>query len=328
MAAHDDRHCGLALVAWEERRETWADLERLAGLVRARAPHIDVRVAGHRSGSQLGLLPLWLRPALSFSLTERRRRKLLPGRLLAGRRLGKVGEYERMDRSGIPVPRWTVIGPQTRLDPAEWGPYVVEKPSAGRLGAFVRIRKTGRVRYTPPEALPEDHYGRDGPMLAQSFVYTGEWPASYRVVTLLGEVLLCYRQVTRGRGATLAGRWDFGRVGGTSIVSNTQEMEIALNEEADVIALAERAHREAFADIPVLNFDIVRDAETGALFVLECHAHGGWMFSSRNGLGIQAASGIRFEAQFDAFAKAARVLAERTPQLAGWRCSPAAVPPG
>ncbi len=313
------RRCGLALVAWERRAETWADLRRMAQRVMTLAPHVEARVVGHHRGEQLQLLPLWFKPTLSLAMIEKPTAKLLPGRFMAGQRLGKVGECERLDRAGVPVPRWTIIEPGTRLDPAQWGPYVVEKPAMGRLGAFVRIRKTGRIRYAAPGTLSADHYGRHGPMLAQAFVYTGEWPTSYRVVTLFGETLVCYRQVTRDRGAPLKGRWRFQESGGISIVSNTQQMQVELVADADVIELAERAHRLAFSDLALLNFDIVRDAETGALFVLECHAHGGWLFSSAMGLGIQAASGVNFEQQFDGIEKAARILADRAPRLAGWR---------
>jgi hypothetical protein len=196
---------------------------------------------------------------------------------------------------------------------------VVEKPDLGRVGANIRIRRTTRIRHVPPESWPADHYGRAGPMLAQQFIYTGEWPTSYRVVTFFGEVLICLRQTTRGRGQPLTGRWDF-RTGGLSIVSNTKSMEVVMDQDKEVVALAERAHRLAFGDIPLLGFDIVRDADTGALFVLECHAHGtAWMFSSGMGLGIQADNRINFESQYDGIEKAARILARVTPSLAARR---------
>ena len=115
-----------------------------------------------------------------------------------------------------------------------------------------------------------------------ALIYTGEWPTSFRVVTLFGEILLCYRQ-TSSRGLPLTGRWDFRDTGGINITSNTKDMEAELVNDPAVTALAERSHREAFPDIPVLAFDIVRDHETGSLYVLECHAVGTWMFSGDAG---------------------------------------------
>jgi hypothetical protein len=231
---------------------------------------------------------------------------------VSGSLLYKHREYAKLGLAGIPVPQWSVIEPGLQLDPAEWGPYVVEKPSAGRRGSQVRIRRTTRVRYTPPESFPVDHYGRNGPILVQRFIYTGEWPTSFRVVTLFGETLLCYRQTSRSRGLPLKGRWNFGETGGISIVSNTKDMEAELVIDPAVIALAERSHREAFPDLPVLAFDIVRDQETGFLYVLECHAGGSWMFSADVGLGIEATNKLDFKKQFGALDKAAAILARET----------------
>jgi hypothetical protein len=312
----------LVLIAWENRRETLADLDRIARRVPELDPTIAVHIVSKHQRDQYRLLRLWLRPALSLSIVDVTKRKLLPGRFLSGKRMGKRGEYERMDRVGIPVPRWQVMTPGTRLEPAEWGPYVVEKPDLGRVGANIRIRRTGRIEFVPQESWPADHYGRVGPMLAQEFIYTGEWPTSYRVVTFFGEVLVSFRQTTRGRGQPLTGRWNF-KTGGMSIVSNTKEMEVVLDGEREVVALAERAHRLAFGDIPLLGFDIIRDADTGALYVLECHAHGtAWMFSSGMGQSIQADNRIDFESQYDGIEKAARILARVTPQLAARRWPP------
>jgi hypothetical protein len=139
-------------------------------------------------------------------------------------------------------------------------------------------------------------------------------------VTLFGDVLLCYRQVTRTRGHPLKGRYDFA-TGGIGIVSNTRDMEIVLTDDADVITFAEQAHRKAFRDFPVLSFDIVRDADTRRLYVLECHSHGSWFFTSDIGLGIEAANKADFKGQFDALGKAARILARETPERAV-ACSP------
>ena len=311
-----DSLCNLVLVLWADHARTRADLAQIAECVARLNPSIQAFVVSHHKFDQLKLLRTWFRPTLSLSFLDLAKRKLLPGRLLTGFLLYKHGEYARLDAAGIPVPQWTIITPDTRLDPDVWGPYVVEKPSVGRRGANVRVRKTTRIRYTAPDAFPIGHYGRDGPMLAQRFVYTGEWPSSYRVITIFGEVLLCYRQISRSRGSPLKGRWGFRETGGVSIVSNTSDMTVELIKDSSIIALAERAHRKAFSDFPILAFDIVRDAETGTLFVLECHAGGSWMFSADVGVGIQAAHDLDFKKQFGAIEKAAEVIARETTRRA------------
>ena len=306
----------LLLVAWPRQRAYVADMKRIAARVPEIAGNIRAHLLPHRPGFRWKLWPLYFQPTLSLSIRQPRAGMLLPGRTITGVHMSKCRQSMRMDAAGVPVPKWTVITPGTRLDPATWGPYVVEKPDTGMFGAFVRIRKTGRVRYTPPESYPADHYGRSGPMIAQRFIYTGEWPTSYRVVTFFGETLLCYRQWST-RGYPLASRWDFKATGGITIVSNVKDMKVVLDKDAEVIALAERAHREAFAEFPLLSLDIVRDADTSELFVLEAHTRGaGWLFSRRDGLSIQADNKINFESQFDGIEKAAQILARVTPRLA------------
>lgn len=302
----------LVLVVWHDDPHVWSDLKRIAARVSQLDPSVRAFVVAHHKLDQLRLLPLWFQRTLSLSIPFLPERKLLPGRFMTGVRLHKVGEYARLDAAGIPVPKWTIIAPDTRLDPADWGPYVVEKPSAGRVGANIRVRRTSRVRYTPPESFPLDHYGRKGPMLAQRFIYTGHWPTNYRVVTLFGDTLLCYRQKTVSRGSPLTGRWNFRETGGVNIISNTKDMKVELVKDAQVIELAERAHRVAFRDFPVLAFDIIRDLETGELSVLECHAHGTWTFSTNGGRDIQASNNVDFESQFDLIEKSARILARET----------------
>jgi len=312
--------CNLVLVQWSDHALTEIDLIRIGEGVMRLNPTVRAFVVPHHKLDQLKLIHTWLQPTLSLSFLTLEKRKLLPGRLLSGALLHKHGEYARLDDAGIPVPKWTILTPETRLDPAVWGPYVVEKPSAGRKGAQVRIRRTTRIRYVHPGLFPGDHYGRHGPMIAQRFIYTGERPSSYRVVTMFGEVLLCYRQTSQSRGFPLKGRWNFRDTGGINIVSNTKDMSAELIKDEAVIALAERAHRQAFPDIPVLAFDIIRDFETASLYVLECHAGGSWMFTGDAGLAIEAANRIDFRKQFGAIEKAAAIIAREAPirAVAAW----------
>ena len=148
------RRCNLVFVLWDEQHaRTRADLTEIAEHVERINPLIRTFVVAHHKLDELRLLPTWSVPTLSLSFLDLAKPKLLPGRLVTGVLLFKHGEYARLDAAGIAVPQWTVIAPDTRLDPEDWGPYVVEKPAAGRRGSYVRVRKTTRVRYAPPESI-------------------------------------------------------------------------------------------------------------------------------------------------------------------------------
>jgi hypothetical protein len=247
----------------------------------------------------------------TFTVSPMPIKRFLPprGAVCQGFEYPKGEQYERLARAGVPVPRWARVQPDSAFDPAEWGPYVVVKPELGRKGAEVVIKKTGRVRYRPPEDFPEESPARKAPLLVQSFVYTGRWPSNYRVVTLFGEPLLCWRCEASAEYRPLESRWDFKAQGGMSVVSNKRDSRYALANDADVLALAREAHR-AFPAQPLLGTDILRDAESGALWVIECNPRGdAWLISSDMGRLIERANGLDFQRQFDALEVAARVLA-------------------
>jgi len=131
-------------------------------------------------------------------------------------------------------------------------------------------------------------------------------------VTFFGRTLLCWRCEAAHRYVPLHSRWDFKAKGGITVVSNKQDSSYALARDADVIALAERAHA-AFPDQPLLGTDIVRDADTGELQVIDCHPRGdAWLISSALGRMIARANGLDFAVQFGALEVATQVLIAET----------------
>jgi glutathione synthase/RimK-type ligase-like ATP-grasp enzyme len=213
-----------------------------------------------------------------------------------------------------------VIRPGIQLDPKDWGPYVVVKPTLSQRGEDIRIRKTGRVRYQPPESYPSGHSAHRGPLIAQRFVYTGPWAVSYRVCTFLGRALYCWRVEQSHQKRRLESRWQFAgdaTGGGIQIIAPSMTSTYTLCDDEEMIALAERAHRLAFPDYPYLGIDLLRDAETGQLWVVEANTSGGvWHLSSMTGVDIQRAHGIDFYSQFGALDRAAERLVEATRRLA------------
>lgn len=92
------------------------------------------------------------------------------------------------------------------------------------------------------------------------------------------------------------------------MVSNKRDSSYALAQDTDVIALAENLHA-AFPDQPLLGTDIVRDADTGKLYVIECNPRGdAWPISSDMGRAIEQANGLDFAGQFGALDIAAETL--------------------
>jgi len=286
------------------------DMEAIAAHIRERDAGIRVLVFSTEQPHTFTPLRLLARPTVTVEFDRPAHFNLIRGRRLRQLPMGKLASNQQLQAAGLPVPECEVIMPATRLDPAVWGPYVVVKPDRGCRGAYVWVHRTGRVRYKAPAELPEDHPGRQGVLYAERFIYTGPYPVSYRVLTLFGEPLAATRSEGRHDQAPLAGATAFREAAGVSVVATASGCTISLTDDAEVLALARRVHA-VFPTVPVLGQDIVREAATGKLYVLETNPGGGvWTFSNRSGRKMQAEFGLDFYRQFDGMRAAARVLTE------------------
>jgi len=300
------------ILVHQQTKQDRGDFETIARQVAEQAPDIRAFVVDTKQADWAD--PRFERGAPTLTVSPMPIKRFSPpsGAVCQGHEFPKDEQYRRLARLGVSLPDWTAIGHDTALDPAQWGPYVVVKPALGRKGSEIFIKRAGRVRYRPPESFPEDHPARKAPLLAQRFVYTGKWPSNFRVVTLFGRALLCWHCEAAHRYVPLHSRWDFKARGGITVVSNKVDSSYRLVRDADVIALAERAHA-AFPEQPLLGTDIVRDADTGGLYVIECNPRGdAWLISSDMGRMIETANGLDFAAQFGALAIASETLIRET----------------
>jgi hypothetical protein len=230
------------------------------------------------------------------------------GPVFQGQHVAKSVEYRALEAVGIPVPRWQRLLPGKQPELGAFGDYVVTKPDFGARGAEVRIERRAAVSWTPPRTLLAEQFGGPfNPRLAQEFVYTGQWPQSYRVATLFGHALWAMHIQASEARMPLTDRTAFH---GQSIVSSGQGCRFRLADDPAVLALAERAHA-AFPRVPVLGADILRDAGSGELFVIELNSLGySWHFTSESGLKFQREFALDLSSQLDGRRKAARVLAQ------------------
>jgi hypothetical protein len=292
-----------------------AEFELLAGYVREIAPDIHAAVVDDRvmapedMPSEFDLPTMVFSPALVRGFQPRR------GRVFQGLPLTKSQEYLALDRLGVAVPLWTQVTPTAMGDLGPFGSYVVFKPDAGMKGAAVRIMRKDRVRWRPVVAdISQAFDPTNQTWIVQDFVYTGPWPVSYRVTTLFGETLFAVRIEADRARRPLEHRRDFAgkhERAGVSIVSAGRGCVMSMSDDPEVLALACRAHA-AFPGVPLLGVDVLRDADTGRLYVCEVNAIGlVWHFASEPGRRAQREFGLDFDAQFDGRRKAARILVEQ-----------------
>ena len=258
------------------------------------------------------------RPTLVFSPGRLTGFRPLRGKVFQGGPIPKLEQLRRLEAADVPVPRTVLLEPGTRLDPDEWGEFVVVKPTdlaTSSHGSGIQLMRTRRVRFRAPEAYPAGHPGRRAPMMVQQFIDTGDRISLYRVLTLFGEPLYANRYGSAKSTNDLGGSDE--AIEASIIASNglpTSESEFV--QPNDVLELARKAHW-AIPQVPLKGCDIIRDATTGALFVLELNPGGNtWHFSShylaRERAGRPPEHEVMRVRQFDAFRMAARVLVRQT----------------
>jgi hypothetical protein len=309
-----NRSLNVALVANPGLNQV-GDFEKVAGYMREAAPDVRPSVWVDRHYRWQKYL-LATRPTFAFSPVPTKQFILPRGVIAHGQPLAKSEEYAALEKAGIPIPRYRVLTEQNPrpADLTTLGEYVVLKPDRGGRGAMVKIVRSGRAKWEPAETKIA---GESDALLAQEFIYTGPWPISYRVTTLYGQVLWSLKQEASHERKPLSGPEGFKQAGGVTVVSNSKGCTMSLNFEQDVIAFAERAHVLALPDVPLLGIDVIRDATTGKLYVVELNSIGYvWHFSSPLGLRAQKEFGFSLEGQFDGLRKAASILADKARELA------------
>ena len=295
----------------------------IAATIRKIDPGIATFVVSAAVADEVAVRQAALLPTLVFSPGPLGHFAPTRGKIYQGGTMGKFEQLRRLAEAGVRVPRSTVLRPDLKLDPAEWGEFVVVKPTdigTSSQGKGFTLMRTERVRYIPPEQYPEGHPGRFGPMVVQYFVNTGPKINAYRVLTLFGQAL--YSVITRGLEDRPELSADDAVIESTIVATETlgpERWKKAWVYEADVIALAAAAYR-AIPEAPLQGCDIIRDAATGTLYVLELNPGGNtWHFSSARSAEGRAKA-PEFEqfrrTQLDAFGTAAHVLADRARQEA------------
>ena len=276
----------------------------------------------------------WAYPSLTVALSSRFKFPVRRGPVLKNQQVEKLGQQEVFRKHGIPTPPALPFRFGMALDPILFGEFVVLKPmdlQQTSRGDGVHLIRRRRLLGMKHEGFPPGHpihSARQG-YLAQRFVDSGEHPSYIRVQTFLGKAIYSWQTtLIQPRCPLDAEDEELERA---TIATQGGAKTRRLVFDADVLALAERVHA-ALPHIPMLGVDIIREAGTGRLFVLECNPGGNtWHISSdigekiRLGLGDAEANGkeraeeigrrIMID-QFGAFDIVARRLADATLEMA------------
>jgi hypothetical protein len=315
--AEFDRHL---ILGYRPGWQSLFDLHKIAFHVSDIDPTIRTFIAPTTGRNPVTRREAATRPTLVFSPGRMPSFRPARGKVYAGRPMSKMEEIRLLQAGGVPVPRTELITPDILpLDPAVWGEFVIVKPTdlaTSSAGRGFQLMRTHRVRYRRPDEYPPDHPGRLGPMMVQQYVNTGGKVAICRVLTLFGEPLYVLLTETPSKVVDLSlPDEEIEKL----LIANQQfkdDIDRLFIDDDEACAVARAAYR-ALPDVPLQGCDVIRDAVTGKVFVLETNAGGNtWHFSSMLQAESRRKNGQLFERmrhnQRDALRTAARILVART----------------
>jgi hypothetical protein len=282
-----------------------ADFQQIADIVRRKAPDIEVFIVSNDGASPVTRRKTAQRPTLIFSPLYLRYFQPGRGKVYAGQLLTKVQQMQRFIAAGLPVPYFWHPSMAEPPDPERLSEYLVIKPAA--LGA-----SQGKGVTLMHTATALRKLGTLGDVFLQRFIDTGLYPSHYRVFTIFGRPVLAYKNsLTEPRGPLDVSDEELART--VIRARRGTAREKTLCNEADVLTLASATWR-AIPEAPFHACDIVRDAASGALYLLEINPGGNtWIFSRPNTPKvIKELGGIDLASQFNAFETIAEALIEHT----------------
>ena len=308
-------------------RMDFQDFKEIALGVRRENRSINVFVV--TTDHQSSVIPekYWAHPTLTVSFGHPGKFKAARGIMLHNQPIHKFQQYVQFRLADIDTPRTGMFDRAHIYEPADWGEFCIIKPAdLGKMskGGSVQWLRTKRLRSFDPGRYPENHVLRNSGLLVQSFIDTGRCPLNWRVLTLFGEPLYCFKSACPAERPPLDAPDSLIEAAVIEPKHPQVKKDFAYEEirafeiDEEVIAFARQIYR-AFPRIPLQGCDILREAGTGRLYVLEVNPGGNtWHFSSPYFARQRALLGGKevFTRQLDAFARASCVLAEKTDRLA------------
>jgi hypothetical protein len=291
----------------EQDPSDWIAVKRI---IERKAPDIEVRIANN--GERNSATARWQvrRPSLVFSPVRLLEFSPRGGAVYCGHVLGKDVQIRRMSAIGVPTPRTVVLSSLRSFDPDEWGEYVIVKPNNSNSGVGVTLVRTidlaarcDELNAANPDQLivePYIDHSKDG------------YPTTYRVLSLFGRALYCLEIRWGNQRPPLA---DIAGDPLGIIASNSSAVggrTFSLCYAPEIISLGEEAHK-AFPECPVIGVDIIRDSQSGRLYVLEVNPHGAiWHLSSTISRKLDPALVRGLYTQFNALDLTADLLIQKT----------------
>jgi len=244
-------------------------------------------------------------PCVFFSQDDLPNSRPPRGRVFASASIQKLEQAEIFRKHGILHPQSSIYRPQRLYTEDEFGSLVLVKPtrtSNGRGIFVIETRLIGKYR----ELMAKHEREFKCPTMIQSYIDTGDHVSTYRVLLLFGAVMYALKRRSLKRRPIIPLTEVVTRV---FIQSHEVEKDTAFCHEADVLETAQKV-AAALPEVPIIGVDLVREAVTGDVYVIEANIGNTWHLSSESGKATRVNVGGRgvLEKEFDSWNVAAKRL--------------------
>ena len=238
------------------------------------------------------------------------------GPRLTTKSVHKAIQVSKLEAAGVRVPKTTRLETKTRVDPAEFGEYLIIKPTekGASLGRGVTMIRTSEFEsYRDEHATQYEKIGRSPP-LVQQHIPTGGMPEHFRVQTFLSRVVSCRRSIQDALTPVNAPMQNL--VLAEKVASNSGKLKRELYEDKEIEDFALRV--DAVFDSVSKGIDILRSSEDRKLYALEVNMGNVWHSSSNLGVRNRKFIGVEnMIKQYDLFEICAEAIIETSRQKLG-----------
>ena len=261
----------------------WRDLAAISRLMLGKSRQVRVLLVSEVDTADVLPPEVWQLPTITVSFGPLGRFNPSRGPVFANKAISKIDQAARLASAGVTTPRTEMFQSGVRLDPGEWGEFVILKPKPLRLTSRsegIYLYRTEHLNRLSDQDLPAAHMLRRVPMLVQQFIDTGLRASKQRITTLFGEPFHWVFSANKAPRTPLASADEILDSAMISTAASENRDWSCAEPPQDMLDTARRAGA-AFPSLPLLGLDLLRCNATGEIYVLEINAGANvWHYSS------------------------------------------------
>ena len=293
-----------------------SDLRNIGSAIRLKDPTLLLKPTDRSSATERQEFRLPTLPAIFLQFHSFKSDPLpeFTGPRLKTQPVHKAQQLRMLDAAGIRAPKWARLDPDTEIDSAEFGEFLIIKPTEklSSLGRGITLIRTSEFETYRDRFAPEFKSSGRSPPIVQQYIRTGGMPEHFRVLTLLGRIVSCRRSTQAAITPIHAPMTNL--VLDEKVASNAGELIREVYKDSEIEEFALRI--ESVFDSAVQGIDILRSSDDGELYALEINMGDVWAFSSRLGVKTRTLIGVEtMRQQYDLFETSADVIIENARRL-------------